>query len=253
MNKEAKNVDEYIASFAQPVKSRLEEMRAIIRKAAPGAAEVISYGMPTYKRNKALVHFAGYQKHIGFYPTPSAITAFEKEIKKYPYAKGSVQFAPDVPLPASLIKKMVTFRLKEDAALSVNKKEKVSQPEKKPGNKKPATVTVTTWLAQQEPGVKKAINAVRKIIHEAAPELHERIKWNAPSFYSATDIVTFGPSKNGNTMLVFHHPAVTTIKSGLLEGDYKDRRLAQFSGTADIKKKKPELIRILKEHMKLIS
>ena len=248
-----KNVDEYISSFDQPVKRRLIEMRTIIRKAAPGARETISYGMPAYKKNKSLVFFAGYQKHIGFYPTPSAISAFEKEIRTYPTAKGSVQFPPDKPLPADLIKRMVAFRVKEDAALENAGKPNKIKKENDRATEDAASLAVKSWLEKQEAGTRSAINAVRKIIKQAAPELSERIKWNAPSYYFNSDIVTFGPSKEGMTLLVFHHPAITRIKSPLLEGNYRNRRLVYFKGIPGIRKNKAELIRILKEHMKLIS
>ena len=110
----ANNIDEYIAQFPKEIKIRLEEIRAAIRKAAPGAEEAISYAMPTYKLNGNLVHFAGYKNHIGFYPTPDGIEAFKKEISKYEWAKGSVQFPHDEKLPLALITKIVKFRVKQN-------------------------------------------------------------------------------------------------------------------------------------------
>jgi uncharacterized protein YdhG (YjbR/CyaY superfamily) len=70
--------------------------------------------MPTFFLNGNLVHFAGYAKHIGFYPTPSGIEAFKKDLLKYKYSKGSVQFSIDEQLPVELIKKIVQFRVKEN-------------------------------------------------------------------------------------------------------------------------------------------
>ncbi|UZR99471.1 iron chaperone [Chondrinema litorale] len=111
-----KNVDEYIATFSEPIKEILEEIRAHIKNTAPQAEEVISYDMPAYKYNGPLVYFAGYKKHIGFYPTPSAIAHFKTEIEKakYKWAKGSVQFPLSVPMPMELIKEMVLFKLTEN-------------------------------------------------------------------------------------------------------------------------------------------
>jgi uncharacterized protein YdhG (YjbR/CyaY superfamily) len=83
----------------------LKQMRSIIREVAPQAGETISYEMPTYKLNKNLVHFAAYEKHIGFYPTPDGIAAFAKELNDYNTSKGAVQFTIDKPLPEDLIKK----------------------------------------------------------------------------------------------------------------------------------------------------
>jgi uncharacterized protein YdhG (YjbR/CyaY superfamily) len=109
-----KNIDEYIASFPADIQEILKELRAIIRKAAPGAEETISYQMPTFVLKGNLVHFAAYKNHIGFYPTPSGIETFKDEISIYKWAKGSVQFPIDKPLPLSLISKMVEFRVKEN-------------------------------------------------------------------------------------------------------------------------------------------
>jgi uncharacterized protein YdhG (YjbR/CyaY superfamily) len=109
-----KNTDEYISQFPVKQQKALEEIRKAIKAAAPKAEEVISYSMPAYKLNGMLVYFAGYENHIGFYPTPSGIEAFKKELANYKSAKGSVQFPIDQPLPLALIKKMVQFRIKEN-------------------------------------------------------------------------------------------------------------------------------------------
>jgi len=113
--KQFKTIDEYIKIFLQDVQSILERMRQTIRKAAPEAVESISYQMPTFKLNgKNLVYFAGYKNHIGFYPVPSGIRAFKKELSQYKTGKGSVQFPIDKPVPYDLVKKIVMFRVKEN-------------------------------------------------------------------------------------------------------------------------------------------
>ena len=89
-------------------------MRKTIKAAAPQAEEAMSYGMPTFKLNGNLVHFAGYTNHIGFYPAPSGISAFKKELSKYKQAKGSVQFPIDDPIPFNTVTKIVKFRVKEN-------------------------------------------------------------------------------------------------------------------------------------------
>jgi uncharacterized protein YdhG (YjbR/CyaY superfamily) len=110
-------VDEYIASFPPSTQKLLKQIRSTIKKAAPDAIESISYGMPAYKINgKPLVYFAGYEKHIGFYATPSGHKAFAKELSKYKQGKGSVQFPINEKLPLALIEKIVQFRLKENKA-----------------------------------------------------------------------------------------------------------------------------------------
>ena len=107
------DIDEYIADFPRDVQRLLKQIRAAIKRAAPDAEEAIKYRMPTFVLNENLVHFAGYKNHIGFYPTPSAITAFQKELSQYKGAKGSVQFPLDQPLPLKLIEKIVKFRVAE--------------------------------------------------------------------------------------------------------------------------------------------
>ncbi len=118
------DVDAYIAAFSDETQRLLQQMRNIISKAAPKAAEVISYGMPAYKQEGALVYFAGYKQHIGFYPTSSGIRNFTKEIAAYKNSKGAVQFPLDKPLPAKLITQIVQFRVAENKEKAKNKKKK---------------------------------------------------------------------------------------------------------------------------------
>lgn len=113
-NTQAKNIDEYIASFPADVRKKLEEMRATIKKAAPEAEETISYAIPTFKLKGNLVHFAAFKNHIGFYPAPKGIEAFKKELSAYEGGKGTVQFPLDKPLPLALISKIVKFRVKDN-------------------------------------------------------------------------------------------------------------------------------------------
>ena len=114
LSNESQEIDQYIAAFPTDVQKILRQLRALIKKTAPEAEEVISYKMPAYQLHGMLVYFAGYPHHIGFYPTPSGIEAFKKEISKYTFAKGSVQFPIDQPLPVSLITKIIKFRVKEN-------------------------------------------------------------------------------------------------------------------------------------------
>ena len=107
-------IDEYITTFPQDIQKILEEVRAVVKAAAPKAEEKISYQMPTFFLNGNLVHFAAFKKHIGFYPTPSGIDAFQKELSIYKGAKGSVQFPLDEPMPLKLISRIVKFRTAEN-------------------------------------------------------------------------------------------------------------------------------------------
>ena len=108
-------VEEYINSFPEHVKEKLKEMRSLIKACAPDADESISYKMPAYKLNgKPLVYFAGYEKHIGFYATPTGHSTFKSELSLYKQGRGSVQFPLNEPLPVELIEKIVLFRVKEN-------------------------------------------------------------------------------------------------------------------------------------------
>lgn len=113
-------IDDYIATFSPEIQSILSNIREIVRELAPEATEKISYQMPTFYLNGNLVHFAAFKNHIGFYPTPSGIEAFQEELSKYKGAKGSVQFPLNQPIPYDLIRKMVIYRLEENR----NKKKK---------------------------------------------------------------------------------------------------------------------------------
>ena len=109
------NIDEYIDTFPLDVQKILNMLRATIQKAAPDATEKISYAMPTFYLNGNLVHFAAYKNHIGFYPAPSGIEAFEKELSVFKTSKGAVQFPINKPLPFALITKIVRYRVKENS------------------------------------------------------------------------------------------------------------------------------------------
>lgn len=106
-------VNEYISKQPSLQKSLLKEMREIIKSVVPKAEEVISYNMPAFKQHYVLVWYAAYKNHIGFYPS-SAIAHFKNELTPYKTSKGAIQFPVDQPLPVSLIKKIVQFKVKED-------------------------------------------------------------------------------------------------------------------------------------------
>ena len=117
-------VDQYIAGFPEDVQAILQKIRATIKKAAPKAEEAIKYQMPTLVLNGNLVHFAAFKNHIGFYPVPTGIEKFKKELSVYHTAKGSAQFPLDQPMPYGLITKIVKFRVKENLAKAAAKAKK---------------------------------------------------------------------------------------------------------------------------------
>ena len=114
-NKSApQTIDEYIAGFPKDVQVILKRIRSTVRKAAPGATEKISYQMPTFFLEGNLVHFAAFKTHIGFYPVPTGIEKFQKELSAYEVGKGSVKFPFDEPIPYELTENIVKFRIKEN-------------------------------------------------------------------------------------------------------------------------------------------
>lgn len=115
-NAQFDSVDSYIKSQPVNVQERLVEMRKIVKQLAPDAVESISYDMPAYKLNgKPLVYFAGFKEHIGFYPIPSGVEAFKKDFVDYKTTKGGIQLPLNKPLPTDLIKKVIEFRVAENA------------------------------------------------------------------------------------------------------------------------------------------
>lgn len=115
-------IDEYIATFPVDIQELLKQMRSTIAKAAPKAEEAIKYAIPTFILNGNLVHFAAFKNHIGFYPAPSGIEAFKKEVAEYEAGKGSLQFPLDKPLPLSLVTKIVKYRVAQNLEKSKTKK-----------------------------------------------------------------------------------------------------------------------------------
>ncbi|CAH1204477.1 hypothetical protein PAECIP111892_02451 [Paenibacillus auburnensis] len=116
------SIDDYIAKAAPEVQDLLERVRQVIHEAAPEAKEKISYQMPTFELHGNLVHFAAFKKHIGFYPAPQGIEAFQEELSGYKGAKGSVQFPLNQPLPYDLISRIVKFRAAENIKKAAGKR-----------------------------------------------------------------------------------------------------------------------------------
>ncbi|MGC2889185.1 MAG: DUF1801 domain-containing protein [Candidatus Acidiferrum sp.] len=108
-----KTISEYIVAAPKAAQKKLRDMRACIRKAAPGATESLKWGMPAFSYRRILVAFAVHKTHIGFYPTPSPVKAFAKELSKFATAKGSIQFPLEKPLPLPLIRQITAFRVRE--------------------------------------------------------------------------------------------------------------------------------------------
>jgi uncharacterized protein YdhG (YjbR/CyaY superfamily) len=114
-------MNEYIDKFPEEVKQRLLAIKRLVKKIVPNAEETMAYGLPTFKLFGNLVHFGGFKNHIGFYPVPSGLKAFKKELANYKTSKGAVQFQNSEKLPLDLIEKIVKFRVEENMVASFGK------------------------------------------------------------------------------------------------------------------------------------
>lgn len=116
-------IGEFISKYPPEIQTILQKIRALIQKSVPGAEEAMAYGIPTFKLNgKNLVHFSAFKEHIGFYPTPTGIEKFKKELSTYEGAKGSIKFPFNKPIPYALIGRITQFRVKEVMGQTVSKK-----------------------------------------------------------------------------------------------------------------------------------
>ncbi|MBI5496483.1 MAG: DUF1801 domain-containing protein [Deltaproteobacteria bacterium] len=116
------SVDAYIRSFPAATQRMLRQLRAIIRAAAPGATEKLSYRMPAFSLDGPLVYYAAYEHHVGLYGAVSALGALGREAAAYRTSKGTLRFALDAPLPADLILRLVKHRVRENQAKAQRRK-----------------------------------------------------------------------------------------------------------------------------------
>lgn len=114
----SKEVDAYIATQPSETQRALEELRSYVWMVAPQVSELMNYNIPAFalveggKRDKQIM-IAGYSKHVGFYPHPDVIEAFSNQLTEYKFAKGSIQFPLNKPIPKELVIAMVKYRLSQ--------------------------------------------------------------------------------------------------------------------------------------------
>ena len=106
--KKPQTIDEFIANYPEDIQEKLQRLRSAIRKAAPQATEIISYGIPAYRFHGNLIYFSAYEHHIGVYPR---VKSLEKELAPYEGGKGTIRFPHEKPIPLTLIKKLVKARI----------------------------------------------------------------------------------------------------------------------------------------------
>ncbi len=118
MKRTLQTIDEYLADLSGEHRAALEILRKTIRAAAPKAEECISYQIPAFRQGRMLVGFGATAKHCAFYlMSSSTVEAHKVELKGYDTSKGTIWFQPDMPLPATLVRKLVKARLAENRAM----------------------------------------------------------------------------------------------------------------------------------------
>lgn len=112
--KKSSTVDQYLARIPEPFRDALERLRGLIRKAAPGAEEALSWGMPVFKYKRLLAGYAGFKAHLSFFPmSMKAMRMARKELKDFKTTKGGIHFTPEKPLPETLVRKIIRARIRE--------------------------------------------------------------------------------------------------------------------------------------------
>ncbi|MCK6570188.1 DUF1801 domain-containing protein [Myxococcota bacterium] len=285
-----KTIDEYLARLPATQRAALERLRAMIRAAAPRAEECISYQLPTFKQDGMLVSFGAWKEHCALYGLSARLHgAFEKELARYDKSKGTIRFAPDAPLPASLVKKLVRARLAENAARvaaraadrspkpaaagtraaarasaasrpnSTPTRRKAARPARRAGNVSATNGDVDVFLNELRHPLKHEIELVRAALLASSPTVREEVKWNAPSFKARTHFATFHLRAKRGFQLVLHRGATTKAPTerlpiddptGLLAWRATDRALVTFDDAADVARKLPALRSIVKQWLR---
>lgn len=127
----ARDVDAWMARLPAEQRGALEKLRAQIKAAAPGAEEKISYGQPTYLLHGHLVSFGAFKKHLSFFPMSSTLIRKHPGAAAFATSSGTMQFQPDKPIPAALVRKLVQARIAENLEAADARKGKKKTPVKR--------------------------------------------------------------------------------------------------------------------------
>jgi uncharacterized protein YdhG (YjbR/CyaY superfamily) len=256
-----KTFDECLAAFSADQRTALEKLRKTIRAAVPTAEEGVSYGLAAFRLNgKPLVALGATANHCSFFlMSGTTVEAHRDELKKYDTSKGTIRFAPNKPLPAALVRKLVESRIAENEALkgaSFGKSK--ARPKTEPASSQ-TDAAVVAYLDCLDHPLKKEIEAVRQIILGVSTEIREGIKWNSPSFRTTEWFATLNlRAKDGQerVWLILHlgaklkdHTKGMKIAdpTGLLQWLGKDRALVMFEDVKDVARKRGALEGVLGE------
>lgn len=112
-----RTIDEYLEHVPEPHRALLERVRGTIRRAAPDAAEAISYDMPTFRQDgRFLVSFAAFKNHCSLFPASDGVRELGNEVEPFLSGRGTLRFTVDRPIPTDLLRRIVKVRLEEHAA-----------------------------------------------------------------------------------------------------------------------------------------
>jgi uncharacterized protein YdhG (YjbR/CyaY superfamily) len=218
-----KSVDEYIATHPADLQAILQRVRSTIRKAVPGAEEVISYQIPTYRLHGGyVVYFAGWKEHYSLYPaTAHLVAALKDDLAPYEVGKGTIRFPLSQPVPVKLIGRIAKFLAKEAAERA---KAKLAGPRKRRVSGGAARLrrrtsakprTIDDYLAGLSVDERAALEKVRVAIRSAAPEAEECISYGIPAFrLNGRVLVAFKAAANH---CAFHPMSGTTVAAHKVE------------------------------------
>jgi uncharacterized protein YdhG (YjbR/CyaY superfamily) len=257
-------VDQYLRALPADQRRALEKVRAQIKSAAPKAEEHIGYGLAGFKVDgRPLIYFGAAKNHCALYGA-RADDAIADKLKGFRQSKGTIQFTPDKPIPAAVVKQIVKARLaalEERAAAKKKPTKKKAAPAKKKATKSTSAGDVEALLAKLDHPRKAEIEAVRSLILGADKRVREEVKWNAPSFYITEHFATFHLHARDKVQVVFHTGAKLKANAkalaiddptGILKWMAKDRCLATLKDMKDVRANKAAFVSIVRQWIKQV-
>ena len=234
------DIDEYHACQPAHIRKKLENIRRTIKQAAPQASETISYGMPAFRQNKVLVYYSANKEHIGFYPTPNPILYFKQELEKYSTSKGAIRFPVDKPLPLTLIKKIVKFRVEEDIKETPTQLLKKTSPKTQNFNKE-----ILSYNNKQTAADKEICNLLLREISNGLTKAENKVWHGHPVwFLEGNPIVGYSKQKAGIRLMFWSGASFDEQDLNVRGEKFKDTSIF-YNDISEIKNK--ELKRWLKK------
>jgi uncharacterized protein YdhG (YjbR/CyaY superfamily) len=276
MAKKPTTIDEYLATVSAPQRAALQKIRAAVHAAAPRAEECISYQLPAFRQGRVLVAFGATQRHCAFYlMSPAVLAAHGAALAKLETSKGTIRFQPDKPLTATLVKKLVKARLAEelarDGAAAPRPRATVERAAPRPARSVARAAqhvgsrtdpAVDELMRALEHPLKSDLQAARKLVLAASPDVHEGVKWNAPSFRTSDYFATLDLRTKDTVRFVFHTGAKSKDSrtkgvqvddpEGLLQWLAKDRALVTLGRGAELRRKGPALQALVRAWITLL-